>query len=207
MMLPIRKSQIGERLSIAGFNAKEFELVAENNHSYKLIYTANPAFYYELNGNVPKYCPGVNGNIIGSGRANQWEDHFKSLQIWLNALKANLKVIDPWTELKETFSEDQSNAGNYEDFLTDEEQVKFANVLDQLLIKMEELNIRTEQIAKDMEHLKEMSAKISKKDIALLLLGSGTSYVMQGLIPSEKASTLLKFIQDSFKAFKGYLLS
>ncbi len=208
-MMPLKQKQVVDVIEKSEFSKSQFEFYPINNDRFKVTYLALPLFHFVIN--EYKKCsgvPGANGSNYYSSISNDWNGHLKALEIWLIFLRENIIVGDPWAEnenLKEFFFE--NNFSSYEELLNPEEQAVFCKKLDLLIIHIQDIDVDITTIADDMEHLKQMSSKISKKDLMLLLLGSITGYILTGALPPVEANSVWKFIGQLFNIAKIFLLA
>src|SRR5690606_26856131 len=108
---------------------------------------------------------------------------------WLKSIRENIEIGNPWEDIENEEMNDL-NFDSYEEIFNNKEQIIIEKKLDLFLLEFEKLKIDTNIIKEDIQHLKTMSGKISKKDWILLFLGSTTSWIFASLLPPEHTHTI-----------------
>ena len=206
-MSPVRQAQIVDIIQKNLFSKSKFNFQPIDNNRFNLIYIENPSFYFKMDEfNMCKGCPGKDGSLNFRYASTNWEQRLRGLELWLTYLIENIKVGDPWNEIEKLttiFSKHE-----YEDLdtkLNKDEQIYFADKIDQLVDDLNDFKIQNEKILKDMGHLKEMSKSLSKRDIIHLFLGTIMEYILEGLIPADTMSNVIQLLKDFFSGVGGFL--
>lgn len=208
IMLPKRQKQILDKIIELGFINKDFEFIPMTNDDFRIQYNHKSHYNYTHKDKRAIFSPGNNNQLKTTLVSKGFLDGLKYISVWLTEMKENLSIGNPWSkepEINDFFNND--NFSPYEELLNVEEQKLLSEKLDLLLDQFEQLKIDTTQIKKDVEHIKDMSDKISKKDIMLLILGTITSSIFAGIIDQEQATSVWKLIGTFFGNFKNKLIA
>lgn len=208
IMLPIKQKQVVDKIRAAGFKPNDFVFEPKSNEEFSLIYKAIPVFVYQRmakpnTGNFG-YSPASNGNLRAAFRFTGFGSLMDNIDKWFDAIKENIEIGNPWEDIENTM--DSMNFDSYEEMFSATEQVKIADTLDNMLSYFKTLEIDVSKIKDDVEHLKEMSSKISKKDWILLFLGNITGFIFTGLITTEHTSLVWVYVKNLFSGFNIKLL-
>ncbi|MCE3225471.1 MAG: hypothetical protein K0S32_22 [Bacteroidetes bacterium] len=201
-MLPIRQNQIADLIKSHGFKPTDFEFKPITNEYFNLTYKLNTNFLMTIQDKKHYIKPAQQGRWVTNGETANWETALLRVDYWLNALKENVTIKNPWEEIENT----QNYMGeiNFEsstEVFTSDEQKNIENKLNQLLLKIETLNVNIEIVNTDINHLNEMSGKISKKDWILLMLGTITGWLFTSLISSDQAHFVWESVKNIFSGF------
>lgn len=208
IMLPIKQKQVVDKIRAAGFKPNDFVFEPKSNEEFSLIYKAIPVFVYQRmakpnTGNFG-YSPASNGNLRAAFRFTGFGSLMDNIDKWFDAIKENIEIGNPWEYIENTM--DSMNFDSYEEMFSATEQEKIAETLDNMLSYFKTLEIDVSKIKDDVEHLKEMSSKISKKDWILLFLGNITGFIFTGLITTEHTSLVWEYVKNLFSGFNIKLL-
>lgn len=207
-MLPIRQQQIVDKIKSEGFSTKDFFFEPSTNDWFSMYFKPNKVYSLKIVDKRFSYCPGLYGNMNSTGLVKNWLDNLKILENWLKCLKKNLSIGNPWQEIEDFKDEmKEMNFDSYEEMFNDEDKIKIEKRLETLLTHFVDVKIDITQIKIDVEHLKNMSHKVSKKDWILLLLGNITGWIFTGLIPSEHVQSIWSYVKALFSGFKLKFLS
>ncbi|OFX20535.1 MAG: hypothetical protein A2033_01065 [Bacteroidetes bacterium GWA2_31_9] len=198
IMLPIRQKKIADKIVAIGLNLNDFIFTPTSNDWFELRYKQNDFYYIKIINGQYTFQPAQGGLRSAAGSIKSWEASLNCIEIWLIGLKENLEIGNPW-ETKFDFNE-ANYFDSYQELLNDNEVQIFSIKLDSFVNKLESLKIETSEIKKDIEHIKEMSSKISKKDIMLLLIGNVTGWFFSALIPSDSINTVWQFVKNLFSS-------
>lgn len=211
-MLPIKQKQVVDKIKAAGFKSNDFVFEPKSNEEFHLTYKAIPVFAFQRmakpNADNFEYSPASNGNLRVAFKFSSFDNLIVNLDKWFLAIKENIEIGNPWEDtedIKNTM--DSMGFNSYEEMFTTTEQEKIAETLDNMLTYFETLKIDVSEIKDDVEHLKEMSSKISKKDWIMLFLGNITGMIFSGLITSESTSLVWEYVKTLFSGFNPKLLS
>lgn len=211
IMLPVKQKQVVDKIKAAGFKPNDFVFEPKSNEEFSLTYKTIPVFVYQRmakpnTGNFG-YSPASNGNFRAMFRFSGFGSLIENIDKWFNAIKENIEIGNPWEDIediKDTM--DSMGFDSYEEMFTATEQEKIAEKLNNLLSYFQILKIDVSKIKDDVEHLKEMSSKISKKDWILLFLGNITGFIFTGLITTEHTSLVWEYVKNLFSGFNIKLL-
>ena len=207
-MLPVKQKQIVDKLKIAGYNYKDFSFNAIDNESFILTYKPNEFYNITIKDKRHRIRPALGGEIETTGESANWKTTMLRLEYWLNALKENIDVGNPWEEIENAKEQmHEMNYESYEEIFDKEDQNKIELKLDLLLDKINSLNIDTTIIKEDIAHLNKMSAKVSKKDWVLLLIGTVSSWVFSNVLSPEQTQTIWEAVKGLFSGLKNKLIS
>lgn len=208
IMLPIKQKQVVDKITTAGFKASDFIFEPKSNEEFSLIYKAIPGYIFQRTENPTarrfEYCPGSNGEYKSLFIYLGFGSLIDNMDKWLSALKENIEIGNPWKEIEDTFESMVFNS--YDEMFTVTEQENIAEKLNHLLTYFETLKIDVSKIADDIEHLNEMSSKVSKKDWIILFLGNITGFIINGLITTEDTSNVWAYINTLFSGLNPTLL-
>ncbi len=203
IMLPFRQKQIVERIKALNFNTKEFEFTPINNDEFLIKYKTNPDYHIRIKNNKHYIKPAQGGKLSANGETANFETALIRVDYWLNAVRQNLDAGNPWGEVENAKERMHDiNFNSYNEVFNTEEQKLISKKLEQLFAEITLLQIDTKVIRADIEHLNSMSAKVSKKDWIVLLLGIITSWIFTGIMPPEHTSTVWESIRSIFSGFK-----
>lgn len=208
IMLPIKQKQVVDKIKAAGFKPNDFIFEPKSNEEFSLTYKPIPVFVYQRmakpnTGNFG-YSPASNGNLRAAFRFTGFGSLMDNIDKWFDAIKENIEIGNPWEDIENTM--DSMNFDSYEEMFSATEQEKIAETLDNMLSYFKTLEIDVSKIKDDVEHLKEMSSKISKKDWILLFLGNITGFIFTGLITTEHTSLVWEYVKNLFSGFNIKLL-
>jgi len=208
IMLPIKQKQVVDKIKAAGFKPNDFIFEPKSNEEFSLTYKTIPVFVYQRmakpnTGNFG-YSPASNGNLRAAFRFTGFGSLMDNIDKWFDAIKENIEIGNPWEDIENTM--DSMNFDSYEEMFTADDQEKIADTLDNMLSYFKTLEIDVSKIKDDVEHLKEMSSKISKKDWILLFLGNITGFIFTGLITTEHTSLVWEYVKNLFSGFNIKLL-
>jgi len=208
-MLPVRQKQIVDKIKAAGLSPKDFEFRPVSHEEFSLTYKPIPSFIIGRvsNQNLYRFDPGPGGHPSITFQFKGFNGILEYLDQWFNAIKENISIGNPWEEIEEA-KETMNNAAfdSYDDVFTAEDQLLVASKLDFLIEEFKKLEIDVESIANDLDHLKVMSGRISKKDWFLLLLGNITGWIFGGVIPAEVSLSAWEHVKVLFTVFKAKYL-
>lgn len=206
-MLPVKQKEITDRIQKLGFRKSEFSFTSTGEESYELSYKPNAHYNFKVDHNLNHSgVPGSKGKHQFNGRANNWLDSLSTLEAWLRYVKENVDVGNPWEEIsenKERFYEE--SFGAYEEFLTVEEQQTLSQKLDLMLEHFGTLQLDVEKMKGDVEHIKTMSSKISKKDVMISIFGTIFSFILGGIIPAESVNAVIHYLVNLFSIDHKFL--
>jgi hypothetical protein len=115
---------------------------------------------------------------------------------WAQNLKNEIDIGDPWEEIQKLKNDiNQIHFDSYEEMFTDSECGSIGSKLELFYKEVEKLSITSSQIKSDIEHLKEMTNKISKKDFMLLALGTIAQWVLGNIITPKHVNSVLFLFQ------------
>lgn len=217
IMLAIRQREITDSIIKNGFSLDDFEFKPISNDEFSIYYKPNKIFSLRQSAkktqgikkmNVYTMIPFVKGVYKETFDFEGFDVLKEKLEIWLNALRENVEIGNPWDIFGNNteFSQD-INFDSYEEVFTEEEEKVIHLKLDLLLGKIKKLELETSSISEDINHLKEMTNKISKKDWILLFVGMMSSWGLQTLAPSEVLDSIVGWTKELFSSFKFLLKS
>lgn len=207
-MLPLRQKKLVEAIVGTGFSKNEFDFIPETNESFQISYKKNPQFRMkpgkEGSGQLIYHlCPAEDGKINAIRKPRKFEESVAILKEWLEYLKENVEVGDPWeefTEIKAILS--RQDFDSYEEYFTEGEEEILNQKLDLLSGKLDELNVSNERIKEEIHHLKEMTNKMSRKDWTMLSMGFFVSWFLSGDIDYDFFHDLLNFVENLFSGYR-----
>ena len=203
-MMPVRQKQVADRIFKNGFNSQDFEFTPLSALQFNVHYKPNRFYLFSVDQQLFYMgVPGANGNPTFREKAKDWEGILKGFDVWLEYLSENIDAGNPWEEIQAT-KENLNNMqfDSYEEMLNEDEQKTFSAKIDMLVEHFETLQIDVTAIRDEMEHLKEMSSKVSKKDVFLLFLGTITSLITSAVIPANKVGDVWNYIITMFSSLK-----
>ena len=207
-MLPIRQKQIVDLILETGFERTSFTFNPYSNEWFDLHLNSNRLFFIKFHNHKFSRRPGVAGQFEQEDSTPGWDANLKHLKSWLIELQTNLQIGNPWEELtalKEEFTGIRFDS--YEELMNDADKNVMRVQFDLILLKLSDLEVETSQVQKDLSHLMEMSGKISKKDILIMLIGYVTSWVFNQVIPQDSIPEFISYIKHLFNHLKGLLIA
>jgi hypothetical protein len=215
-MLPVRRNLIADKIKSSGLNVNDFLFSPVSNDEFILNYKPINEFKFWQSGHrvsrdtqakLYSYTPGSNGKLNFSFEYKGFDSLLENMNGWLNAIRENIEIGNPWDsfdEIKQLFEINEFTS--YEEMFTDEDQIKTSQSLDDLVRHLETQNVDIKLIKEDINHLKTMTSKISKKDWKLLFVGSVTSWILSGQITFEHIHSLADNFSHIVKSLTSYLL-
>lgn len=211
-MLAIRQREITDSIIKNGFSLDDFEFKPISNDEFSIYYKPNRTFCLRQSGkktqgikkmNVYTMIPFVKGVYKETFDFEGFDELKEKFVVWLNALRENVEIGNPWDLFGSNTEFSQNiNFDSYEEVFTEEEEKVIHVKLDLLLGKINKLELETSSISDDINHLKGMTNKISKKDWMILLLGFIGSWHLQGLTPSDVYQTIFSYVKSLFSSVK-----
>lgn len=208
LMLPKRQKQLVDRLFEFGFLQQDFVFTPFDNDNFQLQYKHKDQYNYVHRDKRIVFSPGNNHQLKTTLVSKGFSDGLRFLSVWLTEMKENLDIGNPWQEdpaMKDFFEDSEFNP--YEEIMSEEEQYIFAERIDNLLGEFKQLRIDTTKISDDFNHLKKISSKVSKKDVALLLIGMIGSHIMTGLIPPQNIPSVWTLVANLLRGIRTLLLN
>lgn len=197
-MLPLRKTQVGNKIKENGFNPNDFDLIPFSNDWFEIRYKPFPAFFLKINNTVHELCPGQSGRLSVRGETRDWNRCLFMIEYWLKGLKENLDIDDPWASASNLGGFAAGSFLNGTAPLTRQQQVVFEQSLELVVRRISELGQLSDQIKSDVELLVGASKVEPAKSVALMFLGAFVSWVWSGFIPSDQVPLIWQYIQELF---------
>ena len=206
-MLPVRQKAIVDLLKSNQLNPAHFDFVPISNDWFTIFYNRHSIFNFQFDKWKFDYCPGPNGKFKVSGEIARWEGGIAQLNSWLQSLKENILIGNPWEEIEEVKERMSAmNFDSYEEMFNEDDRNRINLKLAKLLDYFEENKITSIDIKNELKHLSEMSDKVSKKDWIMIFLGLITSWIFQDIITSDKSQNIWEFISNLFQGLNIPLL-
>jgi hypothetical protein len=158
--------------------------------------------------NTFKFSPGHQSEFT-YGTGLSWDYHLAMIREWLKNLKREISVVDPWAELAGLGSPTASNLVDPDArFAPDEIRIIHAQ-LDSIAAELERLEIGSsserEAVRKSFDHLKGATERVGKKDWYLMFIGAVGTMVMEKIIASDTARSILGLVGNAFHKVLGLM--
>lgn len=194
-MLPFRQNQVVNKILQSGLSKTEFDFQSLGESRFELYYRPQPEYCFKVNQDHFLGVPGGDGRYQYKGRIKGWEGLLSSLSTWLTYLKENIEIGNPWlsAEVIELVDEVEQ-VDNNSRTLSDAEISYLHDRFDELESLAINQNLDVAQIGVDLEHLIEISKKVSIKDIILLLIGYSLTWLPNQQINDKIIQIISGFI-------------
>ncbi|TVR42346.1 MAG: hypothetical protein EA392_00440 [Cryomorphaceae bacterium] len=207
-MLPARQKRLADTIIECGFRPTEFDFEPLSNEAFNLKYKAIPAFQmkYQKGGNHKGYfniSPGPNQTMRKDIEIAGFEKTLVSLKQWLDYLRENVEVVNPWDEVESVKDEVFGDRfDSYEELLDDETIKMFDQKLTMLLEYFESQNVDVAEIKEDIAFLKTESKRAPKRSLRNQFMGIVLSWFVTGLVPPEIVPEAMEYIKRLFASFR-----
>ena len=216
ILLTSQKNSIYEIIEAMGLSPLQFEFVEVDSvfdlyaKATKLLFK-NTGWYFQFEQNsqirdgthAAQYSPGKTTLKVDVYKTN-WSGIIKHFWVWLEYLKREITSEDKWSRLNRLVESSRFNFTDDFNQLTFQEYENLVEKIDVLKERISKLEIQPQQIEQinaKLDHITELSKKMTKMDWRNLFVGTIISILIQLSLSPEVGQQILDIIRELFSTY------